>query len=159
MKTASDLQLNVKLSERREGAQLLVTARMEFEADGKVWYANAVGRGANRADAVADLSKGKMPSRIQPAFLKHLLAMDAADPKAVKPLDPPATSGEESTLAGNASSEKTPSALSQPAQSPSLAKAVHANTIPSKPSQEKSVARKKVVKTSPKPDGTAPEPK
>ncbi len=154
-----DLQLTVKLVEKKEGAQHSVTARMTFNADGKEWYTNATGQGASRADAVENLSKAKLPSRIKSAFLKHLLAMDAADPKAVKPLDPPAISGEDEMLAGNKSSEEIPSAESNPPEAPSLARAVQANSIPREMLQGKSVARKKVEKTTPKPDGTAPEPK
>lgn len=147
MEPKLDLQMTVKLSEKKEGAQHSVIAQVQFNSDGKIWHSSAVGRGANRADAVADLARAHMPARIQSGFLKHLITMDAADPKALEPLVVPATNGDEKTSAGNES---------QVAKAPSSGPLPQTNSIPRQSLAEQD-QKNRDLKTSRKLAGTAPE--
>ena len=100
MKEPEKIQFEVRLTESQRGAQVAVAAHVDFQVHSKKWHAAAVGLGANRADAVADLANQKFPKILASAVTKQIAFLEETSPKASEQPEVPATGCEEGTSAG-----------------------------------------------------------
>ena len=159
----------ITLKEEAKDGALRVTARIEWQKQGRTVTSYASGVGANRADAVGNLAKDKMPKKLRSALIKVLehknpdmgtnaRVMDGADPKDVQPHVAPDASGQEEAPAETPSTPTTTKATSsssptseskEPAQDPEV----------QSPQDSQPTEGKQGTQEPSKPDGTEQEPK
>lgn len=139
------MQIEIQLSEKKEGAAVVLLANLSYVQGGKTWHANVKGQGSTREDAAADLVSNRMRAPMRAALLRHLAAGDPPDPKADEPQSQPAASGEEVS-----SPAKSDTPQPQTDTAPQTSEPEAENSTPNKTPSESS-------ESSETPDGTTPE--
>lgn len=153
MKEPEKIQFEVRLTESQRGAQVAVAAHVDFQVHSKKWHAAAVGLGANRADAVADLANQKFPKILASAVTKQIAFLEETSPKASEQPEVPATGCEEETCAG-----KPEVAQAADVQSSKPRKATRRSTRRRSSLTARKGTRRKPRKSSKKPAGIKPAP-
>jgi len=149
MQEPEKIQFEVELTESRRGVQTSLAAQVQFHVHGRKWSSVAVGLGADRKDAVADLINQKFPKVLGNAIAKHIAHMEEADPKVDEQPEVPATGCEDETNAD----QETPS--SEAVVKPESASE---STDQASSLTEKKGTQNKPSENSQKPAGTKPEP-
>lgn len=146
-----EMQVNVELKERREGATVILVANLSYPRGGRLWHSTVSGQGASRADAVEDLAKRRLNAALRPMLLAKLDEMDvqqattAEVPKAPEPSAESAVDGQDKPV----TSDNSPVSESLPQSGPI------ATTSPT--SEPADSPKSKPTETSQKPAGTQPE--
>jgi len=132
-----------------DGKSVRVVAQICFDRGGKEWHSAVSGQGKSREDAVENLAKGKLNSKIKSMILAKLTDKGPA-PKAHKPSGKPATDGK--LTQPEVILDKKEKASSKPVDPEPVTDGPKTSQSPSSEDQEKSPSPKS--KTTPKQDGT-----